>query len=57
MHRLKNLIPDICLTILAAAVFVCLILAFICTVPRALDGYEARSQARHAAINDIYNGQ
>jgi hypothetical protein len=57
MHLLKKYFPDICLTILAAAVFVCLILAFICTVPRALDGYEARSQARHAAINDIYNGQ
>jgi hypothetical protein len=57
MHRLKNLIPDICLTILAAALAALLILAFIVTVPRALDSYEARSQARHAAINDIYNGQ
>ena len=54
---MKNLIPDICLTLLAAAVFACLILAFIITVPRAIDGYEARTQARHAAINDIYNGQ
>jgi len=42
---------------MAAAVFACLILAFICTMPRALDGYEARSRARQAATNDIYNGQ
>jgi hypothetical protein len=61
MHLLKSYakkhFPDICLTLLAAALAALLILAFIVTVPRALDSYEARSQARHAAINDIYNGQ
>lgn len=50
---MKNLIPDILLTLLAAALAAGMILAFIVTVPRAIDHLEARNQA----INDVYNGQ
>jgi len=53
MRLLKKLIPDILLTLIAAAVAAVMILAFIVTVPRHIDKLEAR----HAAINDIYNGQ
>jgi len=50
---MKKHIPDILLTIAAAALAALLILAFIVTVPRHIDKLEAR----HAAIKDIYNGQ
>ena len=53
MHRLKKHLPDILLTILAALLFAGVVLATIVLAPRAIDHLEAR----HAAVNDIYNGQ
>jgi len=52
MHRLKKHLPDILLTLIAAAVAAGLILAFIVTVPRHIDKLEGKTAERH----NIYQG-